>query len=367
LGLVLEEDVLRDLNQSNRIWLSDGGRITPHRLEFYLHSKQITKSILSGVFSSLTVWQDFYNACETPVAKASWIIQKASQKAAELAVEKEAAQRREQEVLRLRAEAQAAAALDPASDEAKAAAALAAKNQKAAQDPVDADAPVGDGMLSDMDDASSVRSQLTEASVKSVLSDLGSSRRSVLSDLSGAVSNKVSMRELLNLQTAQFGKPGQTMSLKEASMAAECNHACWVFPTNFLIDIRRGSTMWLRPIASVWENGSAWWTCEQVGNTTTPREQWNAYQMVWAMEAYRQENDGSLVHPEDVERRAREELAKMKNEPGAGAGEGLSGKSFTPARTAEAFQEAQQLSAARHRRQFERLHAPRGFRQTRLR
>jgi hypothetical protein len=142
---------------------------------------------------------------------------------------------------------------------------------------------------------------------------------------------KVSMRELLNLQTAQFGKPGQTMSLKEASMAAECNRDCWVFPTNFLIDIRRGSTMWLRPIASVWENGSAWWTCEQVGNTKAPREQWNAYQVVWAMEAYRQENGGSLVHPEGVERRAREELAKMESEPSARVGEGLSGKSFTSA------------------------------------
>jgi hypothetical protein len=189
------KDVLRNLLQSNRVWLSDGGRITLHRLEFYLHSKQITKSTLPGVFSSLTAWQDFYNACKTPVTKASWIIQKASsQKATEIAVEKEAAQRREQEALRLRAGAQAAAALDPASDEAKAAAALAAKNQKAALDPVDADAAVGNGMLSDMDDASLIRSQLTEASVKSVLSDLDSSRRSVLSDLSSAISNSSAIR-----------------------------------------------------------------------------------------------------------------------------------------------------------------------------
>jgi hypothetical protein len=54
-------------------------------------------------------------------------------------------------------------------------------------------------------------------------------------------------------------------------------------------------------------------------------------QMVWAMEAYRQENEGTLVRPEDVEKRAREELAKMDNEPKAGVGEGMTGKSFTPA------------------------------------
>jgi hypothetical protein len=122
--------------------LSDGGRITPHRLEFYLQSKQqVTKSILSGVFSSLPVWKDFYEACETPVAKASWITQRASQKATELAVERKAALRREQEALRLRTEDRAAAALEPGSDEAKSAAALADKNRKAAADPVDAEAP----------------------------------------------------------------------------------------------------------------------------------------------------------------------------------------------------------------------------------
>jgi hypothetical protein len=138
------------------------------------------------------------------------------------------------------------------------------------------------------------------------------------------------MRELLNLQTAQFGKPGQTMSLKEASMAAECNHACWVFPTNFLIDIRGGSTVWLKPTASVWENGSAWCLVDLRASRQPHRPAravergTHTSQMAWAMGAYRQENDGALVRPEDVEKRAREELAKMENEPKAGAGEGMS-------------------------------------------
>jgi hypothetical protein len=42
-----------------------------------------------------------------------------------------------------------------------------------------------------------------------------------------------------------------------------------------------------REIASLWENGGAWWTLEQVDNPRAPCEQWNALQMVWGMEAYR--------------------------------------------------------------------------------
>ncbi len=56
--------------------------------------------------------------------------------------------------------------------------------------------------------------------------------------------------------------------------------------------------------------------------------------MVWGMEAFKMENDGSLVHPEEVVKRAREELAKQKVETSAPAGESMSGKDWTKAHKA---------------------------------
>jgi hypothetical protein len=107
-----------------------------------------------------------------------------------------------------------------------------------------------------------------------------------------------------------------------------------VFEENFIIDIRGGSTVWLRPVSSVWENGSPWWALEQVANPKAPREMWSALQMVWGMEAFKMENEGSLVHPEEVVKRAREELAKQKVETSAPAGEIMSGKDWTKAHRA---------------------------------
>jgi hypothetical protein len=46
------------------------------------------------------------------------------------------------------------------------------------------------------------------------------------------------------------------------------------------------------------------------------------------------ENGGSLVHPEEVVKRAREELAKQKVETSAPAGESMSGKDWTAAHKA---------------------------------
>jgi hypothetical protein len=84
----------------------------------------------------------------------------------------------------------------------------------------------------------------------------------------------------------------------------------------------------------MWENGSPWWTLEQVGNPNAPREQWNALQMVWGMQAHRMENGGSLVRPEDAVKRARAELEKQKVNTSAPAGEGMSGKDFSKAQKA---------------------------------
>ena len=61
---------------------------------------------------------------------------------------------------------------------------------------------------------------------------------------------------------------------------------------------------------------------------------WNALQMVWGMEAFKMENGGSLVHPEEVVKRAREELAKQKVETSGPAGESMSGKDWTKAHKA---------------------------------
>jgi hypothetical protein len=54
----------------------------------------------------------------------------------------------------------------------------------------------------------------------------------------------------------------------------------------------------------------------------------------WGMEAFKMENGGSLVHPEEVVKRAREELAKQKGETSALAGESMSGKDWTKAHKA---------------------------------
>ena len=338
------QDVLGEISQGDRIWVSDGGTATPFRLEFYLRSKQITQPILKEVFDMVSspLWRDFYSKCEGTVAQAVWIISNAVTKARE-ATAAEVSRRQ----LLAAANAKKAASDFLATQAATGAGATdarkqAARNKAAAADAMDLDGGDGEseGGRSVLSAAESMRSALTDATVRSVLSDVESlkSSRSALSDVASvmdggaairASAEKVLMKDVLDLQKAQFGLPGQTMSLSEANAAAECNHGCWVYKGNFVIDIRHGSTVWLKPVASRWEDGSPWWTCVQVGNPGAPPEQWNALQMVWGMEAYRKENEGSLVHPEDVEKRAKAELSRLSSEPAADAGEGLSGKTFT--------------------------------------
>ena len=211
-------------------------------------------------------------------------------------------------------------------------------NKAASKAPIDAEMAEGandDARSMVSGGAESVRSMVTNESVRSVVSSVtnGSERSMVSDDLQEAVqtfgkirtaADKVAMKDAINLQKVQYGKAGVTMSLSDANNATECNHGCWVFPENFIIDIRGGSTVWLRPVSSVWENGSPWWTLEQVANPKAPREMWNALQMVWGMEAFKMENDGSLVHPEEVLKRAKKELAKQKVDTSAPAGESMS-------------------------------------------
>jgi hypothetical protein len=118
------------------------------------------------------------------------------------------------------------------------------------------------------------------------------------------------------------------MSPSDANAAAECNHSCWVYEENYLINIRHGSTVWLRPVSSRWGDGTTWWTCVHVGNPNAPRGHWGALQVVWGMEACRKENDGILVRPEDVEKWVRAELAKQDVDTATPACEGMSGKVF---------------------------------------
>ena len=337
------QDVLGEIS-GDRIWVSDGGTATPFRLEFYLRSKQITQPILKEVFDMVSspLWRDFYSKCEGTTAQAVWIISNAVTKARE-ATAAEVSRRQLLAAATAKKAASDFLATQPgAGTGATDARKLAAQNTAAAASAMDLDN--GDGASesgrSVLSAAESMRSALTDATVRSVLSEVESlkSARSELSDVasvmdSGAAirapAEKVSMMDVLDLQKAQFGLKGQSMSLTEANAATECNHGCWVYESNFVIDIRHGSTVWLKPVASRWEDGSPWWTCVQVGKPGAPPEQWNALQMVWGMEAYRKENEGSLVHPEDVEKRAKAELSRLSNVPAADAGEGLSGKAFT--------------------------------------
>jgi hypothetical protein len=215
-------------------------------------------------------------------------------------------------------------------------------NKAASEAPIDAETAEGandDARSVVSGGAESMRSMVTNESVRSVVSGCTGSERSMVSDdMLEAVqtfgkirtpADKVAMKDAINLQKVQYDKAGVAMGLTDANNATECNHDCWVFEENFIIDIRGGSTVWLRPVSSVWENGSPWWALEQVANPKAPREMWNALQMVWGMEAFKMENDGSLVHPEEVLKRAKKELAKQKVDTSAPAGESMSGREWT--------------------------------------
>ena len=336
------QDVLSAMAQEGRIWQSDGGRVTPFRLEFYMRSKDITQSILTKVFDMATSpsWRDFYSECEGMDAQAKWIIANAVKKASEATAAAVERRLKAEQARKAKAAAAAKAASGAGAGYADAAS-LAARSAAAGAEDMDAEDDASDSNRSALSAAESARSHLTDMSVRSVLSAVGSVRstRSVLTDVSDAMRkdgsirasvDKVKMHDALDLQKTQFGRPGLTMSLTEANAAAECDHRRWVFDDNLVIDIRNGSMVWLTPIDSTFENGSPWWTCSQLGNPGAPHEQWNALQMVWGMEAFRKENEGTLVRPEDVEKRVRSELAKLDGGTKADGGEDLSGKTFTP-------------------------------------
>ena len=336
------QDVLSAMAQEGRIWQSDGGRVTPFRLEFYMRSKDITQSILTKVFDMATSpsWRDFYSECEGMDAQAKWIIANAVKKASEATAAAVERRLKAEQARKAKAAAAAKAASGAGAGYADAAS-LAARSAAAGAEDMDAEDDASDSNRSALSAAESARSHLTDMSVRSVLSAVGSVRstRSVLTDVSDAMRkdgsirasvDKVKMHDALDLQKTQFGRPGLTMSLTEANAAAECAHRRWVFDDNLVIDIRNGSMVWLTPIDSTFENGSPWWTCSQLGNPGAPHEQWNALQMVWGMEAFRKENEGTLVRPEDVEKRVRSELAKLDGGTKADGGEDLSGKTFTP-------------------------------------
>ena len=72
----LSLDVLRALMQHHRSWVSDGGSVTPFRLEFFLRNKGVA---LERTQSIMSRWKDFFKGAEGIVGKAVWVVEKALQ------------------------------------------------------------------------------------------------------------------------------------------------------------------------------------------------------------------------------------------------------------------------------------------------
>ena len=105
--------------------------------------------------------------------------------------------------------------------------------------------------------------------------------------------DNVGMREILSLQQHQFGLPGDTVSYSDLQVDPT-RHKAWTYEGCVCTDIRNGSTVWLKPVASRVEDNRPWWQMQVVGNTKAPKEEWNALQMVWGMDAFMLENDGAM-------------------------------------------------------------------------
>ena len=310
---LLAKTALGEVGQGHRLWLSDGGSITPWRVEFYLREVGVTMPAIVGVISQWSAKRDS-GTMATYTKKVTDIWAAAILKARDIA----------------KAEASLAKKLREESA-AKAAAA------ELVEDGEDGDSAATRSCATGMTGAESeARSQMSNAA-SVARSEMSNSGKNPDTEADGArlSTKKVSFMNVLDYQSVQYGVPvlkgGKgTMSLNEVDHKIE-KHDRWTYPENVAIDIRNGGEVLLHPISSrAGKDGRAWWRMVVIGDDLAKHEEWNSVQMVWGMDAYSKSSHGNLGDPSEVMRRAQAAL-KRREEAQADARETVSSKTFTVA------------------------------------